>query len=167
MDRQVRQDEWYDVAMKRFTLPLLFLFMALPLLTLFAFDSRYNAVESRICEKYEEFRDICTYPERHERDRLVRTNFYRHLGSIVSRSEGTSPSADSYIAWADSGGIDNDNGTSKSQDDIWRDVEEAQAMLGMFDAAFFAAMFASFAVSGAAAVVFVQQLHHKYRHKAH
>ena len=125
--------------MKYYKRAILVSLILLPLFTLFAFDHRYNAVEDGLCAKYSLYRDLCDYPERHEKRFLLNTNFYRHLGSLAGRDEGTS------LAFINSV---REISTSDTRGFYYQ--HEAEKALGKFNRAFFGAMFLSVAVSASA-----------------
>ena len=80
--------------MRRYIAPILVLLLLLPVITIFIFDARYSAVQNKLCAHptSQEMTYACTYPERTERDRIVTTAFYRHVGDYFGRPIDTSPS---------------------------------------------------------------------------
>lgn len=129
---------------------VLVLLVLMPLLTLFAFQIRYDSIENTFCKRYEQYRDFCTYPERHEKRFLLNTNYYRHLGTIVNREEGTSPSFDSSLEgelWHANYG---DEYVA-----VYNAVDDGRTALGSFNMQFFIAMFISVAISASTITYYI------------
>jgi hypothetical protein len=83
--------------MKKYSTALLIAVLFLPIATIFIFDAYYGSVQNKICaqpirKESKEVEYACTYSERTERDRIVTTAFYRHVGDYFGRSVDTSPS---------------------------------------------------------------------------
>jgi hypothetical protein len=143
--------------MKTYKIAGLVLLTLLPIFTLFTFDHRYNAVEDKWCRQYPKFKELCDYPERHEKHYLLNTNYYRHLGSLVGRSEGTSPSFDSdirsYLTTANSNDASYEDRALSGN--AYYDAEEA---LGRFNLNLFITMIISTVVATAAFTLLCQEL---------
>ncbi len=77
--------------MKRYTSGLLILGLIFPLVTIFFFDSRYNQLQSKECMSQDR-QYICNNPELKEREKIITTAFYRHIGDYLGREVGTSAS---------------------------------------------------------------------------
>ena len=85
----------YTWHMKRLKLWVLVAALVWPILTVFIFDARYSSLQDSVCassQGHSNVRYACDFPERNERERIVTTAFYRHVGNYFGREEGTSPS---------------------------------------------------------------------------
>jgi hypothetical protein len=81
--------------MRRYLTVILVVLLLLPILTVFIFDSRFTDLQHSACaqpHKQGNLTIACDDPVLHERERIVTTAFYRHVGDYFGRGEGTSPS---------------------------------------------------------------------------
>ncbi len=122
-----------------------------PLCTLMIFDFRYNSLHDRLCRNYPEYSYYCDYPERYERERLVTTAFYRHLGSYLGRSEGTSYS---FISSVRSSHANNPKSFFNQY--------EVERSLGKFNLSFLIAILGSVVVASVSLTVLMQKLARDY-----
>lgn len=134
--------------------------LLLPVITIFLFDAGFSSLQHKICTQYISYKGnyACTYRERNERDRIVTTAFYRHMGRIFGRSEGTSASAidDSVV----------DAGRDRSSVSF-EDAYNAGQMIGLFNPTFFSTMFFTTIGASVAATIIVQKVIYKYRKHKH
>lgn len=148
---------------------LLFYLIISPVLMIFYFDTRFTALEDSVCKTYSFYKDspACTYSDLKERERLVTTSFYRHIGDFFGRSVGTSPS------WIDSGGwIDrtydeNRSNTSDQEIELYYQDSQVRSKLSDFNRKFAIAMVASFMISAVALTVATQRLLRLFRNQRH
>ena len=81
--------------MKHAKIIALVLLLFLPIVMVFVFDARYNAMITSMCVPEAENK-LSSYtwtdPEGKEREKIVTTAFYRHIADYFGRQQGTSPS---------------------------------------------------------------------------
>lgn len=129
--------------MRRETRILLVFLTLLPVYVLFLYEFRYTAAENSWCKRYSDFSYNCDYSERFERDRILHTNFYRHLGYYLGRDEGTSSS---FI-----------NAVNMCYYDC-ADQSEAWEAIMRFNREFLVVFLASVAIAGSASTLLAQDL---------
>lgn len=134
--------------------------LLLPVITIFLFDAGFSSLQHKICTQYISYKGnyACMYRERNERDRVVTTAFYRHIGRIFGRPEGTSASAiDDTVV----------NAHLDRSSVSFEDAYNAGLMIGLFNLAFFSTMFFTTIAASVAATIIVQKVIHKYRNNKH
>jgi hypothetical protein len=92
--------------MRRYSTVILVVLLLLPILTIFIFDAKFTSLQHSACaqpHKQGNLTIACDDPVLHERERIVTTAFYRHVGDYFGRGMGTSPS------WIDLAVSEDDN----------------------------------------------------------
>ena len=137
--------------MKKF-LPttILAVLVVLPIITIFAFDARYNSLQSSMCAKYPNETSLkyaCDDPEMQLRERVVTTAFYRHVADYFGREDGTSHSWMDSFAQSDYGEMVNDDARAEVKDKLYT-----------FNREFAAALIVSIVIASVSGTLLVQKL---------
>jgi len=143
--------------MKYLKLYAIILAIISPVAVLFIFDLRYNNFHDSMCtELARPDYYACDYPERYERERLVTTAFYRHLGSIFGRSEGTSLALITSIRY-------DPPSTNTSNTNML--LYEFHERFGRFNMQFFSAIVVSMVLSTAASTITISRIYSGTKHR--
>ncbi len=145
--------------MKPYKTVLLIALVLLPIATLFTFDAKFTRLQDSVCANSKlkaVYMTSCSYPERDERERLITTAFYRHIGDYLGRAEGTSPS------WLDLDTADANSWFALEGDTGFLQYGVHQR-IGDFNREFVIAMFLSVIVAAVAGTLLVQELIRIYK----
>jgi hypothetical protein len=141
--------------MKRYIIVILILLVFLPITTIFIFDAKYTDLQNSVCNDSKLkviYSMACSYPERNERERLVTTAFYRHIGDYFGRSVGTSPS------WLDLDTGDANEWFALDSGDAGEQRYDIHQKIGVFNREFAASMIVSIIAASVSATLLAQQL---------
>jgi hypothetical protein len=141
--------------MKRYVIVILALLVFLPVATIFIFDAKYTHLQNSVCNDSKlkvVYSTACSYPERNERERLVTTAFYRHVGDYFGRSVGTSPS------WLDLDTGDANEWFALDSGDAGERRYYIHQKIGIFNREFAVSMIVSIIIASVSATLLVQQL---------